>query len=266
MKSPFPGMDPWLENPSVFPDLHDSLSYLIKEDLNANLPRGYVAGINRLVWVDEDRWRKPDVSTFGPGDRPERRDDEGGLGWQPDAGGTMLAVEDDEADVAPEPWTQQYLEILETTGRRLVTAIEVVSPSNKAPSDPGHQAYLTKRRQFLGSGVNLVELDFLRGGTHVTAIPRHVLRAKCGAYDYHACVSVPADRRKYLAAFRMTDPLPTIDVPLDPGVKPVPVALQPLFVRAYRTGRYDQLIDYRKPCDPPLTAEQAEWAAKILGP
>ena len=26
MASPFPGMDPWLEDPGVFPDFHDSFT------------------------------------------------------------------------------------------------------------------------------------------------------------------------------------------------------------------------------------------------
>ena len=41
MPSPFPGMDPFLEHPEVFPDLHDSLGATLRESLNARLPEPY---------------------------------------------------------------------------------------------------------------------------------------------------------------------------------------------------------------------------------
>ena len=58
--------------------------------------------------------------------------------------------------------------------------------------------------------------------------------------------------------------LPTILVPLDPGVPLVPLDLQPLLDRAYDSGRYARLARYERPCDPPLTAEQQAWATGIL--
>jgi len=54
MPSPFPGMDPWLEDSGVFPDLHSSLIFLLREALNATMPDGYVATASHLVWVDPE--------------------------------------------------------------------------------------------------------------------------------------------------------------------------------------------------------------------
>ncbi len=43
MPSPFPGMDPYLESPDWFPDLHGSLIILLKEALQRSLPGPYYA-------------------------------------------------------------------------------------------------------------------------------------------------------------------------------------------------------------------------------
>jgi hypothetical protein len=41
MRSPFPGMDPFLESPDWFPGLHDSLIVFIKATLQRTLPAHY---------------------------------------------------------------------------------------------------------------------------------------------------------------------------------------------------------------------------------
>jgi hypothetical protein len=56
---------------------------------------------------------------------------------------------------------------------------------------------------------------------------------------------------------------PTIPIPLDAGVPPVRIDLQPLLDRAYDTGRYADGINYRVEADPPLTASQRIWAEKL---
>src|SRR5438132_8074926 len=68
MPSPFPGMDPWLEDQDVFPNLHEKLAVYLSEALNDALPSGYVATIKNRVYVDEDRVREPDVALFSPSD------------------------------------------------------------------------------------------------------------------------------------------------------------------------------------------------------
>src|SRR5437868_140297 len=65
MPSPFPGMDPWLESPTVFPDLHDRLIFVLSEVLNARLPKPYFAAIaSRLVIEEPHRRIVPDVDVF----------------------------------------------------------------------------------------------------------------------------------------------------------------------------------------------------------
>src|SRR5438094_891369 len=75
MPSPFPGMDPYLEDPAVFPDLHDSLITYARDALNAQLPPPYYAGSAARVWVDlSHRHVGPDVGVLRPGQPTVRLD------------------------------------------------------------------------------------------------------------------------------------------------------------------------------------------------
>jgi hypothetical protein len=258
MPSPFPGMDPWLEARGLFPSVHSSLISRILEGLNAVLPQQYIATTNRLVAVDPESNREPDVSAFGPDDRPD--------GFIPgelftEAG--MVAVL---TERVLEPWEQPYLEILSDEGDRLVTALEVLSPANKTAGNAGRAAYQQKHEELRLGHVNVVEIDLLRGGTHTTAVPLAQLRRVLPGFDYHICTTVISrPLHHFIKPFRMTDPLPPLVVPLDPGVTPVRIELQPIFDRLYDAGRYAQWARYAtKRPDPPLTLEQQAWAETIL--
>lgn len=257
MPSPFPGMDPWLERPGLFPDLHDVLISYLRDNLGGALPDGYAARGANLVWVEDDQRRKPDVGIFG--DTPPEAGD-ASAGIYSELG--MVAVLE---EPIAEPWTETYLEILDVEGERLVTALEILSISNKTGSDRGRGAYLQKRAEFRRAGVNLVEIDLLRGGLHTTAIPKSDL-ARMGRYDYHVCITVVGESPRHeVKPFRLSDSLPRIAVPLDPGVPPVVVDLQPLLDRAYDLGRYQRSARYASVVPtPPLTPEQQAWAEGIL--
>ena len=258
MPSPFPGMDPWLEAPGVFPSVHGSLMYRIRDALNQLLPAHYLATTDRLVWVDPEQTREPDVGTFGPDDRPE-----GSVSGEPFADAGMVAIL---SERVLEPWEQPYLEILSAEGDRLVTALEILSPVNKTAGNAGRAAYQQKHEEFRLGNVNVVEIDLLRGGTHTTAAPLAQLRRVLPGFDYHLCTTVVGrPLRHFVKPFRVTDPLPPLVVPLDPGVPPVRTELQPLFDQIYDAGRYERLAKYatRQP-DPPLTAEQRAWADGLL--
>ena len=253
MPSPFPGMDPWLEDPDTFPEVHASLITYLRDALNAVLPAGYAARMKKIVWVDDEVRSEPDVSLFGP-DRPAA-----GAAVRPLAGLLTAGTER-----APEEWEEPYLEIRSDRGERLVTAVEVLSPSNKRVGGAGRKAYQEKQKEFRLGGVNVVEVDLLRGGAHTTAVPLARLRRK-GACDYHVSARVAGDpARFYVGPIRLADRLPRFDLPLDPTADPVPVDLQPLLDRAYDNGRYVGGVRYDRPPDPPLTPEQQAWANGVL--
>ena len=181
---------------------------------------------------------------------------------------TMYAEEGMLAAVAEpimEPCVQPYLEIVSADGDRLVTAIEILSKSNKSAGDPGRLAYQQKQQEFRLGGVHMVEIDLLRAGQHVTAIPKDELQSLAGSYDYHVCVTVVGEPTHfYVKPIQLMNRLPTIVIPLDPGVSPISVDLQPLLDRAYDTGRYSKRAKYAQPCNPPLNTQQQTWAETIL--
>ncbi|MFO0796574.1 MAG: DUF4058 family protein [Gemmataceae bacterium] len=259
MPSPFPGMDPWLERPAVFPTVHGSMVTYAQEALNRVLPPGYLATTDNRVYVDPEARRVPDVGVFGPDAAPP-----GGAATAVLSRYGLLAAG---TDPRSDPVEEAYLEILSGDDDRLVTVIEVLSPTNKKPGEEGQASYRHKQEECRAGGVNLVEIDLLRGGAHTTAVPEARLRGLTGgAYDYHVCVTVAGVPREfYVAPVRLADRLPTVGVPLDPGVEPVPLDLQAVFDRCYDAGRYAQLAKYgRRDPDPPLTPEQKAWADAIL--
>lgn len=254
MPSPFPGMDPFLESPEVFPDLHDSLCAAIRDGLNAVLPPPFYSALAGRVWLEEgERLVVPDVQVVrGPGA----------------AGSGSVAVLEEpvavliEVEVArPEESRENTVEIY-GPGKRLVTSIELLSLANKFGA--ARDQYAVKQRQLLVAGVNVVEIDLLRRGPHSTLAPAEVMERRARPYDYHVSISRPG--RCQIAPVRLAQPLPTIPVPLTLEVPDAILALQALFARTYDAALYARRVDYAGACEPPLSPEQAAWAAAVLNP
>lgn len=265
MPSPFPGMDPFLEHHAIFPGLRESFLTYVRESLQRSLPAPYFAEINERLWVEtNERCIGPDVYVRGD-DRPERR--------TPDleSGGVAVPAEPMQPiliAVPVEEHRQTCLEIRTPVddGDRVVTTIEVLSPTNKAPGPKGRSLYLSKQQEVLDSDTNLVEIDLLRGGTHTTAIPLNRLLAKSPPYAYHVCVHAFDVLGTFLVyTIKLRDRLPSILIPLLPGDGSVMVDLQAVFLRAYDTGPYRRRVRYEPSrIDPPLEGEDLEWATQQL--
>ena len=69
MNSPFPGMDPYLEHPALWPDVHNSLIATLRDELaQAVAPRYYVALEQRAYLLTPDDIvlvGRPDISVVG---------------------------------------------------------------------------------------------------------------------------------------------------------------------------------------------------------
>lgn len=50
--SPFPGMDPYLEAPELWPDVHQSLAFVLREQLSGRLRPRYVAMVHHEIEVE----------------------------------------------------------------------------------------------------------------------------------------------------------------------------------------------------------------------
>jgi hypothetical protein len=265
MPSPFPGTDPFLEDQAVFPDLHDSLIYCLREALNAQLPPPYFVGIGSRVWVETSQRRiGPDVNVLRP-----TQTSNGGTAAGTGGGAVALAVATEPVvvHVPHDEVREPFLEIhADPGGERLVTTLEVLSLANKAPSSHGREPYLRKQQEVLNSQVHLVEIDLLRGGAHSTAVPLDFAREKAGLFDYHVCVH-RFDRLEdyFVYPVSVGQRLPSVAIPLLPEHQPVRIDLQPLLDRCYDTGQYRRRVRYDAPVPPPpLRSEQAAWVEKAL--
>lgn len=261
MPSPFPGMDPYLEHPEFFPDLHDSLVIYLREALQPRLPKPYYVRVRSRVWVEyTNRVIEPDVNLLRANQPAAAPPDNGGI-----TGAVVVALR--EVAVPNDETREPFLEIHTVQGdRQLVTAIEVLSLSNKKINSEGRKLYLEKQRDLLNSQVNLVEIDLLRGGEHSTAVPLADATAAAGPFDYHVCVRrMDALQQRYVYPIRLEQRLPEILLPLLPGDAGVSIDLQAVFDRCYDTGGYDRLSPYAdRPPDPPLAPERAGWATQLL--
>ena len=265
MPSPFPGMDPFLEDPAVFPDLHDSLITYLREALNATLPPPYFAGIASRVWVESSRRRiGPDVNVLRP-DAPLNGGESAGGGGA--AVAEAVATEPHVIRLAQEEVRETFLEIYaQPGGERLVATIEVLSPANKTPGDHGRTPYLQKQREVLQSQVHLVEIDLLRGGVPTTAVPVHAAVTAAGFFDYHVCVHRwDLDDTFYFYPIQLQGPLPVVSAPLLAGDAPAHFSLKAVLDRAYDSGQYRRRVRYRdEPPAPPLRPDQAAWVEQTL--
>ena len=265
MPSPFPGMDPFLEDRAIFPDVHNSLIVYLRDALNSVLPPPYFAGIASRVWIEETQRRvELDVNVLHP-----THSFNGGV----HAGGGGVAVAEATAtepvvvELPSEEVRETYLEIhADPGGERLVTTIEILSRSNKTPGDHGREAYLQKQDEILRSRVHLVEIDLLRGGVHTTVVPLGAAVRVAGFFDYHACVH-RWDKPKvcFVYPIQLQGRLPVLTIPLSPEHPAVVVDLKAMLDRAYDSGQYRRRARYRDAAPlPPLHPNQIIWVEQTL--
>jgi hypothetical protein len=254
MKSPFPGMDPYLEQ--HWGDVHHNLITFAQGLLNEHLPRDLRARVEERVLVElpsEDRTYYPDLRVV-----EHEREGQGGAAV-PDSGVTL--AEPLEVPLL-EPETQGFLEIVEThPERRVITVLEVLSPSNKY-AGRGRDLYRQKQSDLADAEISLVEIDLLRAGPHVLQVP-------LGQYPpsyrtaYKVCVHRGWKASAEIYRVPLRELLPAIRVPLRQTDADAPLDLQALITQVYRHGRYDD-IDYTLPPVPPLDPDDAAWADELL--
>jgi hypothetical protein len=264
MPSPFPGMDPFLEHPDIFPDFHDSFIAYLRESLQARLPSPYIAALGRRAWIEvSERFIGPDVQVV----RSHVTPTESGAGSavavaeRPRTQPLVIHVPHDERH---EPFVEVYHG--QGTDRRLVTCIELLSLTNKTPGEHGRDLYLRKQREVLDSKVHLVEIDLLRAGKHTTAVPQHRLAMVTGEFDYHVSIHHFDNLEDYFVyPIRLNEALPEIVVPLLPGDVAVPLDLQAVFRRTYDAGPYNREINYRQDAPvPSLSPAWQSWLGEVL--
>lgn len=252
MPSPFPGMDPYLEDPVEWSDLHFRLIAAISRQLIAQVaPHFYVRVEQRvsIVGPDEDERRVivPDLYLAQTGAQPTQAASSGATIAAP----TLITVLEE-----PE-YREHFIEIYDARSRAVVATLEVLSPVNKA-GGPKQAAFLSKRRAVMASPAHWIEVDLLRAGER----PKEV----AGKSDYYALLKRAGRSGTLEVWYRsLRDPLPTIAVPLRAPFADVPLDLQAAFAAAYAEARYDDQLSYNgPPPPPPLPPAEQAWASALL--
>jgi hypothetical protein len=259
MPSPFPGMDPYLEDPAGWPNLHLNLVAEINATLNRDLRPKYFARAEERVYVSDldDPGRRviaPDVLLLQTHARGGKD-----IGPFESAGASVVADPIVATTWFEEEIREPRVEIVDAARRRVVTVIEVVSPANKVPGSRGRESYRKKRSEVMASRTHWVEIDLLREGQ---SLPVQELLPPA---DYLVHVS-PVERRPSGLVWPILLPqrLPVIDIPLGDGDPAYRLDLQHILDTMYDRSSYDLSVDYTQDPRPPLPEHYAEWARQVL--
>jgi hypothetical protein len=221
MPSPFPGMDPYLEDEKVWPVFQHQLVLCLYQILLPGLVDRYRARIGQRHYVTEQ-------ALF--------------------------------TSVMREEHQEEFIEVRQRSDGRLVTLVDVVSPTNKT-TDAGRRAYLTKRGEAKAGGANLVEIDLVLQGQPTLDYARDGLPD----WDYAVTVTRAAHAEKheiYSATLRKR--LPRFRLPLAADDRDTVLDLHASFTRCYDQGGFAAQIDYQR--DPPvrLGDEDRQWLHDLL--
>jgi hypothetical protein len=247
-------MDPYLERRNVWPDVHSALIVATRDALAPQVAPAYYVAIEERTYIvaldSAEFLGRPDVAIITASTEARSVSE----------AETATAV----ASVAQtvvlprfEAVRERYLEIRDAQTQAVVTAIEILSPSNKAPGE-GRDAYEEKRRQVLSTLTNLVEIDLLQGGK-----PMEMQPPPQG--DYRILVRAGWERpqaRLYVCSVRQA--LPEVPVPLRRGEPEARLPLGKLLADIYARAHYKLRLDYRQLPEPSLSPLDAAWADALL--
>ncbi len=221
MPSPFPGMDPYLENEALWPAFHHQLVMCLYQILLPGLVDRYRARVAQRHYATEQ-------ALFTSVLREEHHED--------------------------------YIEIRQRNDGRLVTLLEVVSPTNKTTTC-GRTAYLDKRREGKNAGANLVEIDLVLQGQPTLDYSRDGLPD----WDYAVTVTRSTQAERYeIYTATLQKKLPRFRLPLAPDDKDTVLDLSTAFMRCYDQGGFAAKIDYKRDPTAPLLEEDRRWLNDVL--
>src|SRR5437762_4934215 len=235
MPSPFPGMDPFIED-QEWEDFHSRFNTALSDALAPGVEPRYIVRVERRVYVEhgleaEDQVRWADASVLWSGAEAPVA-----VASPASAGTSVTPVECLLPDLQERRET--YLVIREIPTMEIGTVIETLSPANKRASSDGREQYLVKRQEILQSRTNLVEFDLLRGGKRLPVVGMP-------PGDYFAIVSRGHRRpRADVYPWTIRQPLPAIPIPLKKDEPEVPLDLQQVFTMVYDRARYQLSLNY----------------------
>jgi hypothetical protein len=221
MPSPFPGMDPYLEEDRLWPSFQHGLVICLEKMLQPGLVDRYRDRVGQRTYVTEQ----------------------------------ILFT-----SVAREEHHEEYLEIRQRGDGRVVTIVEVVSPTNKTTAE-GRRAYLDKRQSGRAAGANLVEIDLLLQGPPMLEYSREGLPD----WDYAVTVTRSTQPERYeIYTSTLQKRLPKFRLPLAADDRDTVVDLHQVFNRCYDQGDFASQIEYAAAPSVPLGEEDRLWLEEWL--
>ncbi len=251
----FPGMNPYLEHPDLWPEIHPQLITVLANFLQQEVSDRYRVLIRKRVY----RVSGEDCLVVGQlsNDVPHKNSGGNGTSYysQQQPIPTYIAV--------PQTVKEDYIEIVDCHVGRTVTIIEVLTPRKKRPGR-GRENYEQRCEAILGSDTHFVEIDLLRGWEPISAYaPSNI--------DYRVLVSRSDQRPKAdLYAWQVDAPIPLLKLPLschcnDTGAQAYcTVDLKWVLDEACVESAYKLPIDYERAPIPPLPPETNRWLTTLL--
>ena len=266
-QNPFPGVNPYVQR--RWGEFHTDFIVAFRDAMRGLLPPGLRYHIEASITVETTdtvgtttrQSYRPDgfvSDTYTPEaklvvHRPEPTNSQ-------DDGGVLVA-EPVEVEVLPEEIKERFIEVVDSkNNNRVITTIEVLSPSNKIPS-VGLESFRHKQGELRAAGVNLVEIDLIRG-----FLPGVTARVPdLGATPY--CVAIQRGWNFVSAtyyALTLRHRLPVIEVPLRQKDAPLMIDLQAVYQECFERSECWRDIDYSTEPKPPLSPAEAAWADQWL--
>ena len=254
MPSPFPGMNPYLEQDDVWHDFHEAFLPHLAEVIAAQLAAHYIVKIDEHVYIHEPSAEqriflgRGDVvrglpATVAQQDTATatRARERPGPGGASRGGCRRTFVPGDPRPPRP------------ATGHRDRTA----EPRQQVQG-PDREQYLGKRGSLLASSAHLVEIDLLRGG------PRMPFATVLPGCAYYVLVSRMEKRPQAdFWPIQLPDPLPLIPIPLREPDPDATLDLQAALHHVYDAARYANYI-YEGVPQPALSPEDVRWAQQFV--
>ena len=262
--NPFPGMNPYMEDPRSWQGIHHRIISALDSEISAVLPAEYVSSIEERVYIEGwEKHYRPDnaVAQFAPIPVPANR--------------SGAAVMEREAaayfDVPitlewlPETVHEPFIEVRTFDDKNeLIAVVEVLSPTNKQDG-PGWDSYKNKQIALYQSMVHFLEIDLLRTGRR-TLPPDGGAEQNAVPFDYFVSLHKGGKgERLDLWPVSLQSRLPRLQLPLADDDF-VPLDMQAVINRACSDGGLARslLRAYPLPPNPPLNSTDEVWADVLL--
>ena len=221
MPSPFPGMDPYLEEEKLWPVFHHHLVMGLHQILLPGLVDRYRAHVCQRRYTTEQ-------ALF--------------------------------TSIIREEHMEEYIEIRQRNDGRVITLVDVVSPSNKLTRQ-GRQAYLDKRGEGKTAGAGLVEIDLVLQGQPTLEYSRDGLPD----WDYAVTVTRSIHPERFeIYTTTLQKKLPRFRLPLAGDDRDTVLDLHSAFNRCYEQGNFAAKIDYRRDPQTTLSDANRRFVAELL--